>query len=79
MIFQFPWFHLHSASWDWIMAGTVAAAFNSSAYLTNTFSIAVCVKLELVCSYKLAIVRDVYGVLWGWEGASQLWLDKKRR
>lgn len=36
-------------------------------------------KLELVCSYKLAIVRDVYGVLWAWEGVSQLWLDKKIR
>lgn len=45
------------------MAGTIAAAFNSSAYLTDTSYIAVCVELELVCSYKSAIVRDVCGVL----------------
>ena len=60
------------------MGGTIAAAFSTSAPVTNTFCLAAHMELESVCSYKITIVRDAYGVVGVWE-ASQLWLDMERR
>ena len=60
------------------MEGTIAAAFSTSASITKTFCLAVHVELESVCSYKITIVRDAYGVLWGCGGSLSCgWIRKE--
>lgn len=59
------------------MEGMIAAAFNTSAYITNSFCLAVNMEWQSVCSYKITIGRDVYGVLWGCAGPLSCALIRK--